>query len=342
MRPADEVLIEKVPRHRRFVRIVMLTVAIGLAVFALALIAGLSYEQIAEARDRASLPRVGRSVSVGNGRTMNIFCSGTGSPTVVLESGHSVPGIGWSVIQPQIAAFTRACWYDRAGYGWSDPGSFPQRSDEIAEELHTLLANSGEQGPYVLVGHLFGTFNVRAYQHLYPREVAGLVLIDPVSEAPGNPTMPPKQHVEAVRPGMLILARTLAQLGVFRLLTKNFYPTPPEGFSQETWHTIWELTLRPKTIVARMSETPLWASALHVAGTRVGDIPLLVLSPATADPAKLHAQSALASLSTQGVHRILPPVSAPMFYENSGDMVPYESPQLVTQAIHQIVLQIRG
>src|ERR1017187_10442623 len=246
MRPADEVLIEKVSRYRRFVRIGMLTVAIGLAVFALALIAGLSYEQIAEARDRASLRRVGRSFSVGNGRTMNIFCSGTGSPTVVLESGHSVPGIGWAVIPPQIAAFTRACWYDRAGYGWSDPGSFPQRSDEIAEELHTLLANSGEQGPHVLVGHLFGTFNVRAYQHLYSREVAGLVLIDPVSEAPGNPTMPPKQHAEAMRPGMLILARTLAQLGVFRLLTKNFCPTPPEGFSQETWHTIWELTLRPK------------------------------------------------------------------------------------------------
>src|ERR1019366_1172378 len=129
------------------------------------------YEQIAEARDRVSLPRVGRSVSVDHGRTMNIFCSGSGSPTVVLESGHSVPGLGWSVIQPQIAAFTRTCWYDRAGYGWSDPGSFPQRSDEIAEELHTLLANSHEHAPYVLVGHLFGTFNVRAFQHLYPREV---------------------------------------------------------------------------------------------------------------------------------------------------------------------------
>ncbi len=312
-----------------------------LAAIVLALIAGLCYEEIAEHRDRASIPRAGRSVSVGNGRTMNIYCSGSGSPTVILESGHSVPGIGWSVIQPRIAAFTRACWYDRAGYGWSDPGSFPQRSDEIAEELHTLLANAGEHKPYVLAGHLFGTFNVRAYQHLYPHEVAGLVLIDPVSEAPGNPTMPPKQHVEATRPGMLILARTLAQFGVFRQLTKNFHPAPPDGFSQETWHAIWELTLQPKTIVARMSETPLWASALQVKGDRPGDIPLFVLSPAAASPAKLQAQAELALLSTHGVHRILASVPAPMFYENSEDMVPYESPQEVTDAIHQIVLQIR-
>jgi pimeloyl-ACP methyl ester carboxylesterase len=312
-----------------------------LAAIVLALIAGLCYEEIAEQRDRASIPRAGRSVSVGNGRTMNIYCSGSGAPTVILESGHSVPGIGWSVIEPRIAAFTRACWYDRAGYGWSDPGSFPQRSDEIAEELHTLLANAGEREPYVLAGHLFGTFNIRAYQHHYPHEVAGLVLIDPVSEAPGNPTMPPKQHVEAMRPGMLILARTLAQLGVFRLLTKNFHPAPPDGFSQETWHSIWELTLQPKTIVARMSETPLWVSALEVSGARLGDIPLLVLSPAAASPAKLQAQAELAHLSTRGVHRILAPVPAPMFYENSADMAPYESPQEVTDAIHQIVLQIR-
>ena len=342
MRPADEVRIGTVPRFRRFLRVVRLAAASVLAIIVLALITGLCYEGIAERRDRASIPRTGRSVSVGNGRMMNIYCSGSGSPTVILESGHSVPGISWSLIQPRIASFTRACWYDRAGYGWSDPGSFPQRSDEIAEELHTLLANAGEREPYVLAGHLFGAFNIRAYQHLYPHEVAGLVLIDPVSELPGNPTMPPKQHVEAMRPGMLVLARMLAQLGVFRLLTKNFHPAPPAGFSQETWHDIWELTLQPKTIVARMSETPLWASALEVTGTQPGDIPLLVLSPASANPAKLQAQAELAHLSPHGVHRILAPVSAPMFYENSGDMVPYESPQEVTDAIHQIVLQIRN
>ena len=341
MNSSHGVRVEKVPQKRRLPRAIRFTLAAGLAVFALALITGLSYEQINEARDRASIPRTGRSVSVGHGRTMNIFCSGSGSPTVVLESGHSVPGLGWSVIQPQIAAFTRTCWYDRAGYGWSDPGSFPQRSDEIAEELHTLLANSHEHEPYVLVGHLFGTFNVRAYQHLFPQDIAGMVLIDPVSEVPGNPTMPPKQHVEATRPAMLVLARTLAQLGVFRLLTKNFHPIPPEGFSPEMWHGIWELTLQPKTIVARMSETPLWASALQVDGTRSGDIPLIVLSPVAADPAKRQAQAELAHLSSQGFQQVLRPVPVPMFYENSGNMVPYESPNEVTAAVRQVVSQAR-
>ena len=313
----------------------------GAGVLALALVAGLTYEQIAEARDGASIQRVGRSVPVGNGRTMNLFCSGRGSPVVVLESGHSVPGLGWSVIEPQVASFTRACWYDRAGYGWSDQGTFPQRSHEIAEELHTLLRNAGEHGPYVLVGHLFGAFNVRAYEHLYPQDVAGLVLIDPVSEVPGNPTMPPKQHVEAMRPGMLLLARALAQFGVFRLLTKNFHPTPPQGFSQQSWHAIWELTLQPKTIVARMSETPLWASGLQVSGTRPGDIPVIVLSPAASSVEKLRVQSDIAHLSAKGKQVMLPAVAAPMPYENSGDMVPYESPLEVTEAIRELVFELR-
>jgi nicotinamidase-related amidase len=81
-----------------------------------------------------------------------------------------------------------------------------------------------------------------------------MVLIDPVSEAPGNPTMPPKEQIEPTRPAMLILARTLAQFGVFRLLTKSFHPDPPQRFAQDTWECIWDLTLQPKTIVARMSE----------------------------------------------------------------------------------------
>src|ERR1039458_7588822 len=88
MRPADEVRIGTVPRFRRFLRVVRLAAASVLAIIVLALITGLCYEGIAERRDRASIPRTGRSVSVGNGRMMNIYCSGSGSPTVILESGH--------------------------------------------------------------------------------------------------------------------------------------------------------------------------------------------------------------------------------------------------------------
>src|SRR5438046_5773516 len=88
---------------------------------------GAMHEQVAERRDRERLPQIGRSVDIG-GRSLNIFCSGEGSPAVILESGAGDPGDAWSEIQPEIAKFTEACWFDRAGEGWSDPGPFPRTS----------------------------------------------------------------------------------------------------------------------------------------------------------------------------------------------------------------------
>jgi hypothetical protein len=85
------------------------------------LVSGMVYEQVGEWRDHRRFPQVGRSVDIG-GRSLNIYCSGEGSPTVILESGHSLPGLSWALVQPEIATFTQACWYDRAGNGWSDPG----------------------------------------------------------------------------------------------------------------------------------------------------------------------------------------------------------------------------
>src|ERR1035438_5072422 len=85
---------------------------------------GIGYEQVERQRERERLPQVGRSVDIG-GRTLNIYCSGEGSPAVILESNALTPGYGWVAVQREIAKFTRACWYDRAGYGWSDLAPAP-------------------------------------------------------------------------------------------------------------------------------------------------------------------------------------------------------------------------
>jgi pimeloyl-ACP methyl ester carboxylesterase len=94
-----------------------------------------------------------------------------------LESAGHTAGYSWIAIQPEIARFTRACWYDRAGYGWSDPGPSPRTFAAIAKDLHTLLQNAGTRPPYVLVGATAGAFHVRVYTGLYPSEVTGAVLI---------------------------------------------------------------------------------------------------------------------------------------------------------------------
>jgi pimeloyl-ACP methyl ester carboxylesterase len=113
-----------------------------------------------------------------NGFRLNLYCMGSGSPTVVFDSGWEDWAPSWSKVQPEVAKWTRACSYDRAGTGFSDPGPMPRTSVHIAEELRTGLHRAGIGGPYILVGHAFGGDNVRTFADLYMGEVAGLVLVD--------------------------------------------------------------------------------------------------------------------------------------------------------------------
>jgi pimeloyl-ACP methyl ester carboxylesterase len=121
--------------------------------------------------------RPGQLVSA-NGTRLNFYCMGSGSPTVVFDSGFEDWAPAWAVVQPRIATWTRACSYDRAGAGFSDAGPMPRTSVRIAEELHSALHNAGINGPYILVGNAFGGDNVRVFAERYMPEVAGLVLVE--------------------------------------------------------------------------------------------------------------------------------------------------------------------
>ncbi|HEY6944161.1 MAG TPA: alpha/beta hydrolase, partial [Candidatus Acidoferrum sp.] len=121
--------------------------------------------------------RPGQLVDAGGFR-LNLYCMGSGSPTVVFDSGWGDWAPTWSKVQPQIAKWTRACSYDRAGTGFSDPGPMPRTSVRIAEELHAALHRAGIAAPYILVGSAFGGDNVRTFADLYMDEVAGVVLDD--------------------------------------------------------------------------------------------------------------------------------------------------------------------
>jgi pimeloyl-ACP methyl ester carboxylesterase len=109
---------------------------------------------------------------------MHLSCVGQGSPTVVFESGLANMSADWGNVQPTVAATTRACAYDRAGIAWSDASPGPRDPRQIATELHTLLGNAGEAGPYVLAGQSFGGLYVRVFADRYPDEVAAMVLVD--------------------------------------------------------------------------------------------------------------------------------------------------------------------
>ena len=143
--------------------------------------AGASYQVIESHAEERRSPEPGRLVDIGGYRLL-INCTGSGGPTIILESGLGDVSMEWNRVQTEISKFARVCSYDRAGYGGSDAGPMPRTSEQIAKELHSLLQNSGEVPPYLLVGHSFGGYNVRVYNGDYPREVMGLVLVDAPQE----------------------------------------------------------------------------------------------------------------------------------------------------------------
>lgn len=119
----------------------------------------------------------GELVDIGTHR-LHINCIGKGSPTVIIDSGIGGFSLEWIKIQNSLEDNLKVCSYDRAGYGWSDPGPRPRTTARISNELRLLLTASKIPGPYVLVGHSFGGYNTRYFASKYPGLTAGLILVD--------------------------------------------------------------------------------------------------------------------------------------------------------------------
>jgi pimeloyl-ACP methyl ester carboxylesterase len=123
----------------------------------------------------------GRLIDV-RGRKLHFICSGSGSPTIILEAGASAFALDWSLVQPEIARTNRVCSYDRAGSGWSDPRLDVGTPARVVSDLHAALAAAGEKPPFAIVGASFGAIYARLYQLDYPDDVVGFVFVDPATE----------------------------------------------------------------------------------------------------------------------------------------------------------------
>lgn len=321
-------------------------------------VAGAAYQAIENARDARRFPQEGRSVALGSefpGVSLNIHCTGQGSPAVIMDSGLGVPAVGWDFVQPEVAKFTHVCSYDRAGYGWSTPGPMPRTSQEIARELHALLAAAGEKGPYILVAHSFGGYNVRVYTKDYPQDVAGMVLVDTSHEDQNKLEPPSMQAWKKKQTENMDRQRRIASLmitfGVARLTNNDTAGMNiPKSFAEEVKY----LELQPKFIEATMAEFKSFdesADAVRAAGN-LGDRPLIVLTagklpdssqlPAELKPEEMQAFEKLwiddlqireAHLSTRG-KRIL--------VADSSHMIPFLRPDTVISAIREVWDQARS
>ena len=159
---------------RKVAERIVLSVVVLLAAF----VAGSSaYNAIAIYHFWAANQPPGDFYSV-NGHRMHIICTGSGSPTIVLESGLGNDALIWGGVQPILSKTTRVCSYDRAGFGWSDPLPAPRDADHIAAELHGLLLQAKVTGPIVLMGHSIAGIYIRDYATRYPENLVGLVFVD--------------------------------------------------------------------------------------------------------------------------------------------------------------------
>lgn len=118
-------------------------------------------------------------VALNDTRSMNLRCTGKGTPVVILEAGGNADSSTWYRVQPQLAGLTRVCAYDRAGFGFSDGGPLPRDLDANVSDLQALIQAADIQLPVLLVGHSMGSNIVRSFAQRFPEQVVGLVLVDP-------------------------------------------------------------------------------------------------------------------------------------------------------------------
>jgi pimeloyl-ACP methyl ester carboxylesterase len=289
-------------------------------------------------------------VDIG-GRSLHINVAGHGSPVVVLEAGIAASSLSWALVAKQVAEFTTVIAYDRAGFGWSDPAPHSCTALDSARDLQQLLDHAEIPGPFLLVGHSFGGLIVRVFEQQYPARVAGLVLVDPVSRTEWREAGEPRKRMLAR--GVMLSRRgeVLARLGVVRLalhllmsgsraIPKMLARVSAGRGAGVTERLTGEVRKMPRelwpAVAAHWSEARCFramASALEnlpVSVTQIDesrsleDLPLVVLSAASANAQAISEHEHDARLSTRGEHKNV---------SGSGHWMQLDAPEAVVEAI---------
>lgn len=297
------------------------------------------YQALSEAREQRRYPPPGRLIDVG-GHRLHYLDMGKGGPTVVLDSGLGCSMLDWCYVQPEVARFTRVCTYDRAGYGWSEPGPGPRSAQRIVDELLTMLKSADIPAPYVLVGHSLGGLHMQLFARQHPELVAGLVLVDssPFDQRQRVPRpVRARWLLQQLRWQLFLWSSPLlARLGVVRIQKRlqrprtgpTRYPSAvqPIAEAQRLRSRAFDWTLGEARAIERSEEEVRTAPAFP-------PIPLIVLA------AENSAGNALQQRwrKLRGEQALPAPYSCLRIIKQSGHFIQIDQPASVIQAIRDIV-----
>lgn len=321
------------------------TALITLIILCGVLITGFLAEQVLSYRDRQRYTPPGELVEVGD-RTVHWIDMGEGTPAVLLESGLPGSSLDWMQVQAEISEFTRVIAYDRAGYGWSDPGTAPRTAEQIALEVQQLLESEQVSGPYILVAHSFGGIYSRFLAQELDGQLAGIVLVDTTPEDYSSRLPAGFLSQEKSMEQLMFWGQYLAYFGIPRIIGYSLTPTycvPEEmtamavstGYRPVAFRTLQgEFAARSASIAALEEKDQLLNVPLTVIA-RSGRV-----SPAVTDEEAIREQEEVERI-WQELQMELSMLSLNGKFvraDKSGHFIQCEQPDLVVQAVREMVL----
>ncbi|QJE02771.1 alpha/beta hydrolase [Massilia forsythiae] len=331
-------------------------------------VAGLVTSALAGASTLAMAAPVSSSTSSGafarphqlvdiGGRKMNLYCSGQGATTVVFDAPSGEAGWNWFKVQPAVARRTRACVFDRAGLGFSDSAGRPNTAENVAQDLHKLLAGADVRPPYVLVGNSLGGANVQVYAYRYPTEVKGLVLVEPQHEdetsrldkaSRGNLK---KVYAMVAQQNDYCLAAAVKGFRAGSEEWNNCIGNPAQSYgpalgaavtaattraaywrvNADEWHAIPDSDGQLRKLRRPFGDLPVIVLTRGVSPYAVPGKPQSALNKAMEDEnAAIHKETA--ALSTRGKQRVV---------ADAGHVIHADKPQAVVDAVLEVVGQVK-
>ena len=279
--------------------------------------------------DRRKFPAPGKLVPIP-GAKMHVQKMGSGSPAIVLESGIAASSLSWCMLQPELATLGTTYSYDRAGFGWSVSEDHDYSLTRITEDLHCLLRALEVPAPYILVGHSFGGYIARAYAQRFAGELAGIVLVDPLT---------PEEWIAPTRVQRWMLRRAvwfsraggvLAAFGAKAFETVERILRELAKLPADTVRVIRARWSTPRffwTMASYIGSLPRCAAELH--GHPIPpEVPVTVLSGAHQSQVRLQEHATIAAHSRRGRH---------MVAGNSAHWIHLDQPELVLQAVREML-----